>query len=114
MTMRIRQCMFAVAAVTMLFGSVTTAQAADERRYLLGTASTGGTYYPVGVAIATLTKVKLQPTQKISMSAINSAGSGAHGQRPNQQWPNPQGTDRERVNADNRSADQPPSSGKPG
>ncbi len=51
-------------------------QAADERNYLLATASTGGTYYPVGVALATLTKVKLQPTEKIGMSAINSAGSG--------------------------------------
>jgi TRAP transporter TAXI family solute receptor len=52
------------------------ARAAEERSYLLATASTGGTYYPVGVAIATLTKVKLQPTHKIGMSAINSAGSG--------------------------------------
>lgn len=51
-------------------------QAADDRSYLLATASTGGTYYPVGVAIATLTKVKLQPKHKIGMSAINSAGSG--------------------------------------
>jgi TRAP transporter TAXI family solute receptor len=53
-----------------------TAQALEERNYLLATASTGGTYYPVGVAISTLTKVKLQPKQKIGMSAINSAGSG--------------------------------------
>ena len=30
----------------------------------------------MGVAISTLTKVKLQPKQKIGMSAINSAGSG--------------------------------------
>ena len=43
--------------------------------YELATASTGGTYYPVGVALATLTKVKLTPSQKIGMSAINSAGS---------------------------------------
>lgn len=50
--------------------------AADDKSYLLATASTGGTYYPVGVAIATLTKVKLQPKHKIGMSAINSAGSG--------------------------------------
>lgn len=49
---------------------------AAERSYLLATASTGGTYYPVGVALSTLIKVKLQPTQKIAMSAINSAGSG--------------------------------------
>lgn len=55
------------------------AQAApEERNYILATASTGGTYYPVGVAIATLVKVKLQPKQKIGMSAINSAGSGAN------------------------------------
>ena len=50
--------------------------AQDEANYLLATASTGGTYYPVGVAIATLTKVKLQPKEKIGMSAISSAGSG--------------------------------------
>lgn len=47
-----------------------------EGDYILATASTGGTYYPVGVAIATLTKVKLQPKKKIGMSAISSAGSG--------------------------------------
>ena len=76
MMKRIRQSMFVVAAVTMLLGSITTAQAADERNYLLATASTGGTYYPVGVALSTLVKVKLQPKQKIGMSAINSAGSG--------------------------------------
>ncbi|MDO6575445.1 TAXI family TRAP transporter solute-binding subunit, partial [Staphylococcus pasteuri_A] len=44
--------------------------------YLLATASTGGTYYPVGGALATLTKVKIQPKHKVSVSAINSAGSG--------------------------------------
>lgn len=49
---------------------------AGERSYLLATASTGGTYYPVGVALSTLVKVKLQPKEKIAMSAINSAGSG--------------------------------------
>ena len=51
-------------------------QALAEGDYLLATASTGGTYYPVGVALSTLVKVKLQPTDKINMSAINSAGSG--------------------------------------
>jgi len=57
-------------------GAATQAMAADKRSYVLATASTGGTYYPVGVALATLTKVKLEPKHKISMSAINSAGSG--------------------------------------
>ncbi len=45
------------------------------QNYLLATASTGGTYYPVGVALATLTKVKIQPKHGSGMSAINSAGS---------------------------------------
>ena len=46
-----------------------------QRAYILSTATTGGTFYPVGVAIATLTKVKLEPTTGISLSAISSAGS---------------------------------------
>lgn len=66
----------AVATTSVVMGLANIAQAAQERDYILSTASTGGTYYPVGVAISTLTKVKLQPKQKISMSAINSAGSG--------------------------------------
>ncbi|MBU2965341.1 TAXI family TRAP transporter solute-binding subunit [Amphritea sp. 2_MG-2023] len=57
-------------------GGATMVQAADNRSYILATASTGGTYYPVGVALATLTKVKLEPKHKVSLSAINSAGSG--------------------------------------
>ncbi|MEX0970752.1 MAG: TAXI family TRAP transporter solute-binding subunit [Paracoccaceae bacterium] len=50
--------------------------AAEEASYVLATASTGGTYYPVGVALATLVKVKLEPGMSIAMSAISSAGSG--------------------------------------
>jgi len=52
------------------------ATAQDGGSYILSTASTGGTYYPVGVAIATLTKVRLEPGTGIGMSAISSAGSG--------------------------------------
>lgn len=48
----------------------------ETQSYILTTASTGGTYYPVGVAISTLVKLKLQETNGISLSAINSAGSG--------------------------------------
>jgi TRAP transporter TAXI family solute receptor len=50
--------------------------AAQPRHYILTTATTGGTYYPVGVALATLTKVKLEPSHNIALSAISSAGSG--------------------------------------
>ena len=60
-----------IAAVLSL--GVTPLRAGGD--YLLATASTGGTYYPVGVALSTLIKVKLQPTQDINLSAINSAGS---------------------------------------
>jgi uncharacterized protein len=65
-----------VAMTLVLFGLVTSPQVSAEGDYLLATASTGGTYYPVGVALSTLVKVKLQPGEKINMSAINSAGSG--------------------------------------
>lgn len=49
---------------------------AEPASYILATASTGGTYYPVGVALSTLVKVKLEPSMGIGMSAISSAGSG--------------------------------------
>jgi TRAP transporter TAXI family solute receptor len=71
-----RSLMMATAAALIAATAGGAAEAAEERSYLLATATTGGTYYPVGVALATLTKVKLQPKQKISMSAITSAGSG--------------------------------------
>jgi uncharacterized protein len=54
-------------------GSAAAQQAA--RSYVLTTATTGGTYYPVGVALATVVKVKLQAGKGIDVSAISSAGS---------------------------------------
>jgi hypothetical protein len=57
--------------------AVTGAQA-EDKDYVLNTASTGGTYHPVGTAISTLSKVKLLPTQGFSLTAVNSAGSGAN------------------------------------
>ncbi len=57
--------------------SVSTASA-DNKDYVLNTASTGGTYHPVGTAISTLSKIKLLPKQKFSLTAVNSAGSGAN------------------------------------
>jgi len=60
----------AAAAVSM------SASVQAEGNYVMGTATTGGTYYPVGVAISTLVKVKLEPQTNISVSAISSAGSG--------------------------------------
>lgn len=61
-------------AVAVLAGSVPAA----AKDYVMMTASTGGTFHPVGVAIATMTKVKLQPKEGFSLTAVNSAGSGAN------------------------------------
>lgn len=63
----------AIAGAAGIAGSDAHAQ---NSSYLLSTAGTGGTYYPVGVAIATLTSVRIQPRHGMAMSAINSAGSG--------------------------------------
>jgi uncharacterized protein len=65
-----------IGGALLLGSAATTSQAQDSRSYILATATTGGTYYPVGVALATLVKVKLEPTENLSMSAISSAGSG--------------------------------------
>jgi TRAP transporter TAXI family solute receptor len=63
----------AAAAIALLASGPALAQ-----DYVLNTASTGGTYHPVGTAISTLTKVKLLPKEKFSLTAVNSAGSGAN------------------------------------
>ncbi len=66
----------ATAVVATLSLALLNPAAAEDQRYVLATATTGGTYYPVGVALSTLTKVKLEPQYKFSLSAISSAGSG--------------------------------------
>ena len=43
--------------------------------YILTTATTGGAFYPVGVALATIAHSQLADTQGISLTAISSAGS---------------------------------------
>jgi len=55
--------------------SACTENLSADRPYILTTATTGGTYYPVGVALATITKSQLHLTEGISLSAISSAGS---------------------------------------
>ncbi len=64
------------AALLAAATAIGSAQAQDKASYILATATTGGTYYPVGVALATLVKVKLEPAGELTMSAISSAGSG--------------------------------------
>lgn len=66
-----------VAAILLTMGFLSPSAADNSHPYvLLATATTGGTCYPVGVALATLTKVKLEPKHNISLSATSSAGLG--------------------------------------
>lgn len=65
-----------MAAILLATSPLPLSAADNSRSYILATATTGGTFYPVGVALATLTKVKLEPKHNISLSAISSAGSG--------------------------------------
>jgi TRAP transporter TAXI family solute receptor len=65
-----------VAVVCSLFVLLScTENLSTNRPYILTTATSGGTYYPVGVALATITKSQLHQTHGISLSAISSAGS---------------------------------------
>lgn len=48
----------------------------SSKSYLLATAGSGGTYYPIGVAIATIANEQAPEASGFSLSAISSAGSG--------------------------------------
>lgn len=61
--------------ITLCLLAACTENLSAKRPYILTTATTGGTYYPVGVALATITKSQLHRTDGISLSAISSAGS---------------------------------------
>lgn len=64
--------------VSIIFAILLTA-CSDEltrsRPFILTTATTGGTYYPVGVALATIAHAQLYESHGISLTAISSAGS---------------------------------------
>lgn len=66
-------------AITSLLLLLILSSCSDEltrsRPYILTTATTGGTFYPVGVALATITHAQLSDSQGISLTAISSAGS---------------------------------------
>jgi TRAP transporter TAXI family solute receptor len=62
-------------ALVMSF-TFTMKDAKAANNLIIATATTGGTYYPVGVAIGTLISIKLAKKYKITATAINSAGSG--------------------------------------
>jgi TRAP transporter TAXI family solute receptor len=63
-----------LAACLCIFLTACSGGGPSGHSLIIATATPGGTYYPVGVAIGTLLTDKL--TGEISASAINSAGSG--------------------------------------
>ena len=63
-----------VILTSLLFGACSD-ELSRARPYVLTTATTGGTFYPVGVAIATIAHAQLAQSEGISMTAISSAGS---------------------------------------
>ncbi len=66
-----------IALLTLsIFVSFGTSSLKARELYTLATATPGGTYYPIGVAIATLVKFELFPGQGIDLVAIPTAGSG--------------------------------------
>lgn len=72
---KLKKCLPALGVSAIVLLLVSCSEQLGNRPYILTTATTGGTYYPVGVALATITKSKLQDERGISLSAISSAGS---------------------------------------
>lgn len=64
-----------VGLILAIFLSSCSNELSRARPYVLTTATTGGTFYPVGVAIATLAHAQLADSEGISLTAISSAGS---------------------------------------
>ncbi len=65
----------ALSLLVTLFLCACSDELSRPRPYVLTTATTGGTYYPVGVAIATIAHAQLSHSKGISLTAISSAGS---------------------------------------
>lgn len=65
----------ALALVFLLLLSSCSDELNRARPYILTTATTGGAFYPVGVALATIAHSQLADTKGISLTAISSAGS---------------------------------------
>ncbi len=64
------------ALVAVSMGGVALAQKKKPISLVIATATTGGTYYPIGVGMASLWSIRLAKDHKIMVQAITSAGSG--------------------------------------
>ncbi len=71
----LKKLMTLIIAVGLVF-CVQTQKTEAAESLIITTATTGGTYYPVGVALGTLISIKLAKQHGITATAINSAGSG--------------------------------------
>lgn len=69
----LKRVLVTTAVAVSLVGTLNAAP--KEKKYIIATASTGGTYYPVGVGIATIASLKLAKKHKMTFSAMTSAGS---------------------------------------
>ncbi len=65
-------CAFLAASLT----GVSSAAAKKEISLVIATATTGGTYYPIGVGMASLWSIRLRDKHGVKVDAITSAGSG--------------------------------------
>ena len=63
----------AVGVLLICLVSACSDVANDQRTYVLTTGTTGGTFYPVGVALSTLVSARAE--EGFSLTAISSAGS---------------------------------------
>src|SRR5690606_14362872 len=68
-----RQAIVSAFAAVLL--CISPAAAQQARSYALATGTTGGTYYPVGVAIEALVKALLGTSQGLQVRAIPTGGS---------------------------------------
>jgi TRAP transporter TAXI family solute receptor len=71
-----KQIIAAILSLCLVFTFCQLEARAEQQNLIIATATTGGTYYPVGVAIGTLISIKLASEHQITATAINSAGSG--------------------------------------
>jgi len=71
----VKRILIVLMAVSLVF-CMQMRDAEAEESLIITTATTGGTYYPVGVALGTLISIKLAKEHGITATAINSAGSG--------------------------------------
>ncbi|MCA1927163.1 MAG: TAXI family TRAP transporter solute-binding subunit [Calditerrivibrio sp.] len=67
---------FLILTLVLILSAFSYTSYADDKNLIIATATPGGTYYPVGVAIGTLISIKLKASKGIQATAINSAGSG--------------------------------------